>query len=65
MTLIIMHDIIRKSFTSCWKPRDGERYIYVGDGKMVQVATIEKFRLLLKTMFYFDLDGTFTVPIFR
>ena len=50
---------------SCRKPSDGERYIYVGDGKTVQVEAIGKFRLLLKTGFYLDLDETFIVPSFR
>ena len=49
----------------CRIPSDGERYIYVGDGKMVQVKAIGKFRLLLKTGFYLDLDETFIVPSFR
>jgi len=31
---------------SCRKPIDGERYIYVGDGKTVEVEAIGKFRLL-------------------
>jgi transposase InsO family protein len=50
---------------SCRKPSDGERYIYVGDGKTVEVEAIGKFRLLLKTGFYLDLDETFIVPSFR
>lgn len=33
------------------KLNDGERYIYVGNGKMVEVEGIGKFRLLLKTEF--------------
>ena len=36
---------------TCRKPNDGERYIYVGDGKKVEVEAIEKFRLLLKPNF--------------
>lgn len=48
----------------CRKPSDGERYIYVGDGKTIQVEAIGKFRLLLKTGFYLDLDETFIVPSF-
>ena len=47
------------------KPSDGERYIYVGDGKKVEVEAIGKFRLLLKTGFYLDLHETFVVPSFR
>ena len=35
----------------CRTPSDAERYIYVGDGKTVQVEAIGKFRLLLKTGF--------------
>lgn len=50
---------------SCRKPSDDERYIYVGDGKTAEVEAIGKFRLLLKTGFYLDLDGTFIVPSFR
>ena len=49
----------------CRKPNDAERYIYVGDGKKVEVEAIGKFRLLLKTGFYLDLDETFVVPSFR
>ena len=48
-----------------WKPNNGERYIYVGDDKKVEIETIGKFRLLLKTLFYLDLDETFIVPSFR
>ena len=47
------------------RPRDGERYIYVGDGKSVQIEAIETFRLLLKTGYYLDLKETFVVPSFR
>ncbi|KAJ4710364.1 Retrovirus-related Pol polyprotein from transposon TNT 1-94 [Melia azedarach] len=50
---------------SCQKPNDAERYIYVGDGKTMQVEAIGKFRLLLKTGFYLDLDETFIVPSFK
>ena len=50
---------------NCRKPNDNERYIYVGDGKTVQVETIGVFRLLLKTGFYLDLYETFVVPSFR
>ena len=49
----------------CWKPSDGERYIYVGDCKTVEVEAIGNFRLLLKTGFYLDLDETYFVPSFR
>ena len=37
----------------------------MGDGKTVQVEAIGKFRLLLKTVFYLDLNETFIVPSFR
>ena len=50
---------------SCRKPSDGERYIYVGDCKTVEVEAIGKFRLLLKIGFYLNLDETFFVPSFR
>ncbi|CAH9082885.1 unnamed protein product [Cuscuta europaea] len=50
---------------SCQKPIDGERYIYVGDGKRVEVEAIGVFRLLLKTGFYLDLKETFVVLSFR
>ena len=50
---------------NCRKPNDGERYIYVGDGKKVKVEAVGKFRLLLKTRFYLDLDETFIIPSFR
>ena len=47
------------------KSNDGERYIYVGDSKIVEVEVIEKFRLLPKTGFYLDSDETFIIPSFR
>ena len=50
---------------SCRKPNDGERYIFVGDGKKVEVETIGIFRLLLKSGIYLDLNETFVVPFFR
>ena len=46
---------------SCRKPIDGERYIYVGNGKSVEFEAIGMFRLLLKTKFYLDLNETFTI----
>jgi hypothetical protein len=49
----------------CRTPVDGERYIYVGDGKAVKVEAIGTFRLLLKTGSYLDLKETFVVPSFR
>ena len=50
---------------SCRKPNDGERYIFVGDGKKVEIETIGIFRLLLKSGTYLDLNETFVVPSFR
>ena len=50
---------------SCQKPNDGERYIFVGDGKKVEVDAIRIFRLLLKSGTYLDLNETFVVPSFR
>ncbi|GMI70291.1 hypothetical protein HRI_000698400 [Hibiscus trionum] len=47
------------------KPNDGERNIFVGDGKSVEVEAIVHFRLLLGTDFYLDLKDTFVVPSFR
>ena len=46
-------------------PSDGERYIYLGDDKLVKVEAIGTFRLLLRTGFYLDLNETFVVPSFR
>ena len=50
---------------SCRKPIDGERYIYMGYGKSVEVEAIGTFRLLLRTHFYLELNKTFIVPLFR
>ena len=47
------------------KPNDGERYIFVGDNKLVEVDVIGTFRLLLATSYYLDLKDTFVVPSFR
>jgi GAG-pre-integrase domain len=47
------------------KSRDGERYIYVGDGNKAEVEAIGNFRLLLKTGLYLNLFDTFIVPSFR
>ena len=47
------------------KPTDSERWIYVGDGKSVEVEAIGHFRLLLCTGFYLDLKYNFVVPSFR
>ena len=46
-------------------PNDVERYIYVVDGKSVEVEAIGHFRLLMCTRFYLDLKDTFVVPSFR
>ena len=50
---------------SCRKPNDGERYIFVGYYKKVEVETIGIFRLLLKYGTYLYLNETFVVPSFR
>jgi hypothetical protein len=47
------------------KPRDDERYIYVGNDNKVEVEAIRHFRLLMKTDLYLDLFDTFVVPSFR
>jgi len=47
------------------RPIDGERNIYVGNGKSVEVEAIGHFRLLLGTGYYLDLKDTFVVPSFR
>ena len=47
------------------KPNDGERYIFIGNGKKVEVEEIGIFRLLLKSGTYLDLNETFVVPSFR
>ena len=49
----------------CQRLNNGERYIYVGDGKLFEVEAIGTFRLLLKTGYYLDLKDTFLVPYFR
>ena len=54
-----------QGYLSYRKPNDIERYIYVGDGKKVEIEAIGKFRLLLITESYLDLDETFIVPSFR
>ena len=50
---------------SCRNPNDGERYIFVGGGKKVEVEAIGIFRLLLKSGTYLDLNEAFFVPSFR
>nr|KAJ0213750.1 hypothetical protein LSAT_V11C400160130 [Lactuca sativa] len=47
------------------KPNDVERYIYVGDGKQVEVKAIGTFRLLLDTGVYLDFQDTCIIPSFR
>ncbi|KAH6785841.1 hypothetical protein C2S51_038296 [Perilla frutescens var. frutescens] len=59
------HSVSMQGCLSCRKPIDGERYIYVGDGKSVEVEAIEHFRLLLRTGFFLDLKDTFIVSSFR
>ncbi|KAK9683434.1 hypothetical protein RND81_10G141100 [Saponaria officinalis] len=59
---------ISVSMQGCLKhrrPIDGEKHIYVGDGKSVEVDAIGTFRLLLRTGLYLDLEDTFVVPSFR
>jgi hypothetical protein len=46
------------------KPNEAERYIYVGDGRKVEVEGIGKFRLLCRTGFYLYFDAL-VVPSFR
>ena len=60
-----MHGVQRKGCLSYRRPSDGERHIFVGDGKSVEVEAIGHFRLLLGTGFYLDLIDTFVVPSFR
>jgi hypothetical protein len=47
------------------KARDGERYIYVGNGNKTEVETIRHFRLFMKTDLYLNLFDTFVVSSFR
>ena len=54
-----------QSFLSYRKPIDAERYIYVGDGKLVEVEVVRHFRLLLYIGFYLDLKDTFVILSFR
>ena len=46
-------------------PNNAKRFIYVGDGKSVEVDAIRHFRLLLKIGIYLDLKENFIVPSFR
>ena len=54
-----------QGYLSCRKPNDGEGYIFVGDGKKVEVKAIGTFRLFLKSGTYLDLNETYVVPSFR
>lgn len=54
-----------KGFLNNRRPNDVERYIYVGDGKSVEVEAIRHFRLIMCTRFYLDLKDIFVVPSFR
>ena len=47
------------------RPSDGERYIFVGDEKLVEVQAIGHFRLSLGTGLYLNLKDTFIVPSCR
>ena len=58
-------NVSMQGYLSCRKPNDGERYMFVGDGKKVEVEAIEIFRLLLKSSTYLDLNETFVVLSFR
>lgn len=57
---VFIHDSL-----NCQKTNDGERYIYVANGKKVEVEVIGKFKLLLETEFYLDLNKIFIVLFFR
>jgi hypothetical protein len=46
-------------------PSEAERFIYMGDGKKVEVNTVVDFRLLLSTGYTLDLKETFVVSSFR
>ena len=48
-----------------WKSNNSERYIYVGNGKIVQFETIVVFKLLLKIKFYLNFNETFIVLSFQ
>ena len=50
---------------SCRRSSDGERYIFVGDEKSVEIEAIGHFRLSLGTDLYLNLKDTFVVPSFR
>ena len=46
-------------------PIDGERYIYMRNGKKAQVQAIGTFQLMLDSGFILILENTFIVPSFR
>ena len=46
------------------QPCDVERFIYVGDGKIVAVEAIGTFKLLWKTDHFLNLEETYVVPSF-
>ena len=54
-----------QGFLSCRKPNDCGRYIFVSDGKKVEVEAIRTFRLLLKSGTYLDLNETYVVTSFQ
>ena len=60
-----MLGVQRKGCLSCRKPNDGETYIFVGDGKKVEVEANGTFRLFLKSGTYLDLNETYVVPSFQ
>ena len=47
------------------RPSDSERYIFVGDEKLVEVQAIGHFWLSLGTGLYLNLKDTFIVPSFK
>jgi len=60
-----LHKCFNAGLHELRRPSDGERYIFMGDGKLVDVEAIGHFRLLLGTGFYLKLKDTFVVPSFR
>ena len=46
-------------------PNDAKRFIYVDDGKSMEVKAIGHFRLFLKTGIYLDLKETFILLSFK
>ena len=45
-----------RGYLSCRKPIDGERYIYMGDGKLVEVEVIETFKIIVKNWILFGFE---------